>query len=265
MLTPELRFCTSLTSCPNFLRVHTIDMKDCDWCTNDDLRALPQKFPSLQRLDVSGCQGISSIGVRALVKGMGGRLLGFKQDSTARHSLCREMRVTSATIAEVAKAPALLELSLTLGSGVKMGLEKLIDHPTLQSLTLFFEGFEPPPFPSRMQSLRRLHIKTGSWTYFSWPTISHGNGSLQSLLAGDGKGFPSLKDIIIDDQVGNSASASNKLAISTYGVNALAATFGSVTVLRVGRCSDIPPSALPWTASVAKPLVGSTRSVPSAP
>jgi hypothetical protein len=87
-----------------------VSLKDSEWASNKTLSVLggidpktkkwmPQKpFPLLSSVDVSGCQGVSSLGLRALIKGLGDGLRGFKQQVTAKHSRCKEMRVTDATI-----------------------------------------------------------------------------------------------------------------------------------------------------------------------
>ena len=66
---------------PNVMR---LDARDSP--LNDaELRALGSGLlPSLTSLDVSGCQYMSSVGVKALVKGLGARLKEFSQDATPR-------------------------------------------------------------------------------------------------------------------------------------------------------------------------------------
>ena len=87
-----------------------ISLKDSDWGSDNTLRMLgginpgtkkqlaAKPFPLLASVDVSGCQGVSSLGVRALVKALGGSLLGFRWQVTARHHACKEMKVSDATI-----------------------------------------------------------------------------------------------------------------------------------------------------------------------
>ena len=66
---------------PNVMR---LDARDSS-LNDEDLRALGSGLlPSLTSLDVSGCQYMSSVGVKALVKGLGARLKEFSQDSTPR-------------------------------------------------------------------------------------------------------------------------------------------------------------------------------------
>ena len=66
---------------PNVMR---LDARDSP-LNDEELRALGSGLlPSLTSLDVSGCQSMSSIGVKALVKGLGARLKEFSQDSTPR-------------------------------------------------------------------------------------------------------------------------------------------------------------------------------------
>ena len=66
---------------PNVMRLNARDSG-----LNDDvLRALGSGLlPSLTSLDVSGCQYMSSVGVKALVKGLGARVKEFSQDATPR-------------------------------------------------------------------------------------------------------------------------------------------------------------------------------------
>ena len=96
---------------PNVTR---LDARDSS-LNDEDLRALGSGLlPSLTSLDVSGCQSRSSVGVKALVKGLGARLKEFSQDSTPRHSLCKQMRVTQGTLKAIATAPALESLAALL-------------------------------------------------------------------------------------------------------------------------------------------------------
>ena len=130
--------------------------------------------------------------MKALVKGLGERLKEFSQDSTPRHSLCKEMRVTAGTLKAIAAAPGLESLSLTMGSSVKGGLNNLNAHPSLRELSLYFEGFEPPKLPAAMPALEELTIRVGGWTRFIWsPTYWQLD-------------YPKLKLLVIRDQAGNS-------------------------------------------------------------
>ena len=87
-----------------FQNVMRIDARDSS-LTDEDLRRLGQGLlPSLTSLDASGCQNMTSVGVKALVKGLGARLKEFSQDSTPRHSMCKEMRVTVGTLKAIAAA-----------------------------------------------------------------------------------------------------------------------------------------------------------------
>ena len=137
-------------------------------------------LPNLQSIDVSGCQLMSSNGVKALIKNLGVNLRCFKQDSTRMHSLCKEMRVTEGTLKVLATAPAIEEISLTLGSGVKGGLEwfsvpqvpsnKMQVGRTLRKLTILFEGFTPLSLPNHLPELRELSITSSAWSGFRWPS-----------------------------------------------------------------------------------------------
>lgn len=175
-----------------FQNVMRIDARDSS-LTDEDLRRLGQGLlPSLTSLDASGCQNMTSVGVKALVKGLGARLKEFSQDSTPRHSMCKEMRVTVGTLKAIAAAPGLESLSLTMGSSVKGGLNNLNAHPSLRELSLYFEGFEPPRLPAAMPALEELTIRVGGWTRFIWsPTYWQLD-------------YPKLKLLVIRDQAGNS-------------------------------------------------------------
>ena len=175
-----------------FQNVMRLDARDSS-LTDEDLRRLGQGLlPSLTSLDASGCQNMTSVGVKALVKGLGARLKEFSQDSTPRHSMCKEMRVTVGTLKAIAAAPGLESLSLTMGSSVKGGLNNLNAHPSLRELSLYFEGFEPPRLPAAMPALEELTIRVGGWTRFIWsPTYWQLD-------------YPKLKLLVIRDQAGNS-------------------------------------------------------------
>ena len=129
----------------------------CNLDDADDLflkeLAKKQVLPRLSFLDVSGCQKMSSNGVRALAKGLGSNLRGFAQNVTKQRSLCKggrerppearahlslhctltsrarddltphppkEMQVTPATIKLISTAAHLQALSLTLPSKIKV-------------------------------------------------------------------------------------------------------------------------------------------------
>ena len=184
-----------------FQNVMRLDARDSS-LTDEDLRRLGQGLlPSLTSLDASGCQNMTSVGVKALVKGLGARLKEFSQDSTPRHSMCKEMRVTAGTLKAIAAAPGLESLSLTLGSSVKGGLNNLNAHRSLRELSLYFEGFEPPRLPAAMPALEELTIRIGGWTRFIW-SQPHGFG-----WGADGMfwqlDYPKLKLLVVRDQAGN--------------------------------------------------------------
>ena len=194
-------FCSSICSISSslnllasseFQNVMRLDARDSS-LTDENLRRLGQGLlPSLTSLDASGCQNMTSVGVKALVKGLGARLKEFSQDSTPRHSMCKDMRVTVGTLKAIAAAPGLESLSLTMGSSVKGGLNNLNAHPSLRELSLYFEGFEPPKLPAAMPALEELTIRVGGWTRFIWsPTYWQLD-------------YPKLKLLVIRDQAGNS-------------------------------------------------------------
>ena len=147
--------------------------------TNADLEIIGRSaLPNLHSIDVSGCQMMSSNGVKALIKNLGVRLRCFKQDRTNKHSLCKNLRVTEATMKVLATAPAIEEISLTLGSGVKGGLEILSvpDVPskkmqagrTLRKLSILHEGFTHTDLPQYLPELRELSITSWHFSSFRW-------------------------------------------------------------------------------------------------
>jgi hypothetical protein len=192
----------------------------------------------MQRIDLSGCQSVSSNGVKALVNGLGPRLRGFRQDLTPVHSRCKEMRVTESTIKAIALAPGLEHLSLTLGSAVKKGLEALDGHPRLRTMSLFFEGFTPLWLPSHLPALEELTIKTSSWSGFPWPaTMAHSPfGGLR---------YPRLQRLVIENAV-NENSGGRWLHRSF--VEELSRRFPNalVRVVAAGPKSDILPAMCPF-------------------
>lgn len=103
-----------------FESVPAICCRDCDWLTNEALLTLC-RIGSWRSIDLSGCQAVTSQGVRSMVVAMGERLEGFTQDSTTKHALCRQMKVTMHTIKVISTAPKLQTLRLTLSSQVKSG------------------------------------------------------------------------------------------------------------------------------------------------
>ena len=211
---PRTRHATPVTlkslaaAFPNVMRLNARDSS----LNDEGLRALGSGLlPSLTSVDVSGCQSMSSVGVKALVKGLGARLKEFSQDATALHGLCKEMRVTLGTIKAIAAAPALESLSLTLGSSVKSGLNNLNGHPSLRKLSLYFEGFEPPAPPSTLPALEELTIRVGGWTRFHWPNTRHTNTGFivpaSLMLFWLSLDYPKLKLLVVRDQAGDNQAS----------------------------------------------------------
>lgn len=180
-----------------FRSLRAIKAHDFSWLSDASLRAIAAAkegpLSLLTSFDVSGCLGVSSLGVKALAKT--GRLRSFRQDTTRRHSSCAHMRATEATIKAVAESPVLESLSLTLGSKVHKGLEVLSGHPSLRSLTLFMEGFTPLALPAKLPELTALHLKTSVWAGFDW------RGQRFTHLE-----YPKLEEIVIEDGAGPSGN-----------------------------------------------------------
>ena len=225
-----------------FSRATALDAHDVQWVDDNFLRLLasghPALLPSMQRIDLSGCQSVSSNGVKALVNGLGPRLRGFRQDLTPLHSRCKEMRVTESTIKAIALAPGLEHLSLTLGSAVKKGLEALDGHPRLRSMILFFEGFTPLWLPSHLPALEELTIKTSSWSGFPWP-------AMMAHSPFGGLRYPRLQRLVIKNAV-NENSGGRWLHRSF--VEELSRRFPNalVRVVAAGPKSDILPAMCPF-------------------
>jgi hypothetical protein len=99
-----------------FPRLRSLHLADAAWCDDDLLRwaASADGPPQLASVDVSGCQAVKSLGIKALVKGLGPRLKRFVQRSTARFQRASEARVTKATLAALAGATGLEEVALTI-------------------------------------------------------------------------------------------------------------------------------------------------------
>lgn len=225
-----------------FSRATALDAHDVQWVDDNFLRLLasgrPPLLPSMQRIDLSGCQSVSSNGVKALVNGLGPRLRGFRQDLTPLHSRCKEMRVTESTIKAIALAPGLEHLSLTLGSAVKKGLEALDGHPRLRTMSLFFEGFTPLWLPSHLPALEELTIKTSSWSGFPWP-------AMMAHSPFGGLRYPRLQRLVIENAV-NENSGGRWLHRSF--VEELSRRFPNalVRVVAAGPKSDILPAMCPF-------------------
>lgn len=241
-----LRSFASIDAVATFRCVHTLDAKDVEWLDSDGVGLLPATMPALQRVDLSGCVHVSSIGVKRLVKGLGARLLEFRQDVTPKHNLCKDMVVTEATLKAIAAAPNLQTLSLTLGSKVKSGLEHLTGNKSLQTLSLFFEGFTPLALPHQLPALRHLNIKTGTFSRFPWPQNVFQCVDFCCINGRDSR-FPNIQTVTIDDAIGRPSG--NTRGLRGEFVYGMACGFlCPITVKRVGTASDITEE-LPWTCT----------------
>ena len=197
----------SVSPLRKFASVSKVDCSDVQWLTNDDLCQLGTLLPSLRGVDLSGCQSVSSVGIKRFAKIMGPRLLAFAQDTTRAYSSCKHMRVTEGTIKIFSEklVPSLEELSLTLGSKVKGGLETLSGHQRLRSLHIFFEGFTPLRLPASLPALRELTIKTSTWSGFPWPMDFEPDNPYYVPWFAELK-YPVLERLYIDHDHSNSAS-----------------------------------------------------------
>jgi len=171
---------------------------------------------------------------------------GYAQDITPRHSRCAQMRVREATLKVLAQARGLEDLSLTLGSAVKSGLEHFNNHPALRSMSIYFEGFTPLCLPKHLPALSELTIKVGEWSGFFWPQA--GLGMFESLE------YPRLTKLTINDsggtcggQYGGHGSAGHRsmnegvlFAISEHFPNAI------IEVVKVSFVSDLRAYSTPF-------------------
>jgi len=227
----KLKAFSSVEALAKFTSASKLDCRDVQWLTNDGLRRIPEVMLSLRRIDISGCQHVSSVGVKAFVKRMGVRLLAFAQGTTPKYWLCKEMRVTDATTTLMADryAPGLEELSLTLGSAVKK-FGGLSGHRSLRSLTILFEGFTPLYLPPSLPALRELTIKTSDFSVFPWPKA-------RPDLRFASLNYPMLELLTID----NHAQEWGSCALTRDFVVAWSTIFPNATVrvIHAGRFSDI--------------------------
>ena len=88
----------------------SLDLKDCDW-DDDACRSLKNKLPKLSHLDLSGARYVTTNGLKALSSG--GKLISFVCNSTRRHSLCKNMKVTPGYIKSLAKISTLRQVRVT--------------------------------------------------------------------------------------------------------------------------------------------------------
>jgi hypothetical protein len=224
----------SVQALAKFRSAKNLDCRDVQWLTNDDLRRIPEVMLSLRGIDISGCQNVSSVSVKAFVKSMGSRLLAFAQDTTPEWKACKHMRVTDATITCFADqyAPGLEELSLTLGSAVKK-IEGLSGHRSLRSLAIFFEGFTPLQLPASLPALRELTIKTSSWSGFPWPGPEAHTHPWFAHLS-----YPMLELLTIDDHTEHGTMSRQLTREFVIGWSTLFPN-ATVRVIHAGPFSDI--------------------------
>lgn len=182
-----------------FAGLATLDAADRDDVTDVMLREAGTAWPALTSVDFSGCQNFSSLGVRALVKGLGVRLTSYSQNVTPRHSTCKEMRVTPAVVGALAGAAGLVDLSLTLSSKFHAtDLSSLAGHASLRRLSLFFEGFYHVDIPGPLPRLERARLHTGNWSTFNW------NRAFVNAVPSPVSQWPMLSALVINDHSGDS-------------------------------------------------------------
>lgn len=107
----------------NFASVEFLSFRNCGrsetLVADATLRNLAADYgtvlPNLKRIDVTGCKNVSSLGVRAMVKALGDNFEGLVQSRIlSGMQLCKDMKVTPATIKAVAAAPNLRKLDVIL-------------------------------------------------------------------------------------------------------------------------------------------------------
>jgi hypothetical protein len=245
----------------SFPQLVSLAVADRDDINDSTLRVAAATWPLLSEIDVSGCQNVSSVGVRALVKGLGSRFTVFKQDTTPRHSLCKEMRVTPGTVGALAGASGLVELSLTLPSKFRAhDLSPLAGHPRLRRLALFFEGFDHVDIPAPLLALRAARLQTGPWSRFNW------DRAFLRGAADEACGWPLLSDLTIYDCSGDQGASAplsrGKLERLCLRLPAMllgnSGSAGSLTVERLGTHSDLrmgQPTQLEALLSVGMKIV----------
>lgn len=213
-------------------------MADKEEACDEMLRGAAAAWPALTSVDVSGCQNVSSIGVRALVKGLGARFASFAQDVTVAHPRCSEMRVTPTTMVVLAAARSLVDLSLTLPTKFSgSALSPLAGHPHLRRLALLFEGFPHVDIPGPLPNLEEARLCTNMWTHFDWS-----RAFVNTTAASP---WPRLHSLHINDSSGNYPAppqhvlAVNALSLTTLEqlclrLPAMIAGAGVLTIERLG-------------------------------
>ena len=119
-------------------------------------------LPSLADVDVSGCQGFTSAGVRWLLKS--DRIVSYTHDRS-QHQNSSHNRVTKSVLVELGKAKQLQRISLTLGTKIKAGmLACLSKHPSLKSLSITLDGFNEVGLPTGLHKLTHLRYQTNAFS-----------------------------------------------------------------------------------------------------
>ncbi|KAJ1402579.1 hypothetical protein B484DRAFT_424426 [Ochromonadaceae sp. CCMP2298] len=148
--------------------VTSLSLRDCHFLTDEDCKLLATQFPLLERLDLSGCTNVTAAGVRRFSEGCKS-LSHFRCDMTKVYTKSKTMRVTHGYISATAESKSLTTLSLTLGSRNKSSaLAPLREHPALQELNLFLDGYYFVSLDIDLPALQRLRLYRGEWSTNSW-------------------------------------------------------------------------------------------------
>ena len=119
-------------------------------------------LPSLTDVDVSGCQGFTSAGVRWLLKS--DRIVSYTHDRS-QHKNSSHNRVTKSVLLELGKAKQLQRISLTLSTKIKAGMLACLNkHPALKSLSITQNGFYEVGLPTGLHKLTHLRYQTNDFT-----------------------------------------------------------------------------------------------------
>ncbi|KAJ1434741.1 hypothetical protein B484DRAFT_393820 [Ochromonadaceae sp. CCMP2298] len=138
--------------------VTSLSLRDCQFLTDEGCKLLAARFPLLERVDLSGCQHMTSMAAKKFARGCK-NLSHFRCDATRSKCRSKNIRVNGPYIKALAESKSLQVLSLTLGSKNKENaLASLHMHPALQELNLFFEGFRDISLDIHLPTLQRLRM-----------------------------------------------------------------------------------------------------------
>lgn len=158
----------------------------CELVTNEVLADLPQRYPRLVSVDLSGCRNITVSGVKNLVNGLGERLevLVVRRVPTDYDGGDATEDIVQLVSTD---APCLKSLSLVVSNECPYDvLQTLNGNASLQSLRVEFlcksklefdKRFmsfvlTPPVLPKGLSQLRHLDIQTEVQSFFDWSELT---------------------------------------------------------------------------------------------